>query len=119
MRYKTTIEIITEARSEAEAIDIAGEFLRSELESGVSMTCRTKPYRKTNQAVKSGIGLFLVLVCISTLSAGYITKKPVASLRRKEISAFQPPLRTKGDSQFEEAWKAKEEKALFEFVKKN
>jgi hypothetical protein len=43
MKYETVIKILSFADSEHEAIDIAGEFLRGNLESGVEMKCYTRP----------------------------------------------------------------------------
>ena len=43
MQYKTVIEIICEAVDDHEALDIAGEFLKGDLEAGVEMRCFAKP----------------------------------------------------------------------------
>ena len=43
MKYQTVIKILSDADSEHEAIDIAGEFLRGNLETGVEMKCYTRP----------------------------------------------------------------------------
>ena len=43
MRYKTVIEIVCEADNDHEALDIAGEFLKGDLEAGIEMQCFAKP----------------------------------------------------------------------------
>ena len=43
MKYRTVIELVVEADNEHEATDIAGEYLRGDLESGVRMKFSTKP----------------------------------------------------------------------------
>jgi len=45
MKYQTVIKILTDAESEHEATDIAGEFLRGNLETGVRMKCYTRPVK--------------------------------------------------------------------------
>ena len=45
MKYETVIKLLTDAESEHEAVDIAGEFLRGNIETGVSMKCFTKPVK--------------------------------------------------------------------------
>ena len=108
MRYKTVIKIITEANCESEAIDIAGEFLRSELESGVKMTCRTKRYRKAPLLLVTSVSLAAILLCIGITTVSNVRSVPELSTRVRSTSAIQPPLVTDGDREFEASWKAEE-----------
>lgn len=45
MKYQTVIKILTDAESEHEATDIAGEFLRGNIETGVRMKCYSRPVK--------------------------------------------------------------------------
>ncbi|UCD54702.1 MAG: hypothetical protein JSV93_04045 [Candidatus Omnitrophota bacterium] len=47
MKYQTVIKILTDAESEHEATDIAGEFLRGNIETGVKMKCYTRPVKSS------------------------------------------------------------------------
>ncbi|MFH1593133.1 MAG: hypothetical protein ABID09_00360 [Candidatus Omnitrophota bacterium] len=45
MKYKTIIEVTSDARNNDEAIYIAGEYLRGNIESGVEIRCKSHPNR--------------------------------------------------------------------------
>ena len=45
-KYKTIIELVMEANDSSEALDIAGEYLRGNIESGVSIKCYSQPLQK-------------------------------------------------------------------------
>ncbi|MFH1995843.1 MAG: hypothetical protein ABIJ27_02455 [Candidatus Omnitrophota bacterium] len=57
-RYRTVIEVMTEAEDQHEAADIAGEYLRGNISSGVSMKCSTRPAYKFSRVLSSLIMLF-------------------------------------------------------------
>ena len=38
MKYRTVIEVVTEAKDKSEAIEIVGEYLSGDILSGVQMT---------------------------------------------------------------------------------
>ena len=95
MKYRTVIEITTEANNPNEALDLAGEFLRGNIENGVDM-------KYTSRSVK---GYTLLKVCVvvvllslfaGTLFFGSGTSKRLASkrLNKARTSVLQPPLRT-------------------------
>ena len=48
-RYKTVIEVVTEAEDQFEAVDIAGEYLRGNISNGVSMRCSAYPLQKCRE----------------------------------------------------------------------
>jgi len=45
-RYRTIIELVTEAEDRHEATDLAGEYLRGNISDGVSMRCSTYPVNR-------------------------------------------------------------------------
>jgi len=51
-RFRTIIELVMEAENPSEAIDIAGEYLRGELDTGVTMECFAKPILNTRTKEK-------------------------------------------------------------------
>jgi len=119
-RYKTIIEIISEAENTSEAADIAGDYLQGQLDSGISMRCSTK-------AIKSPIPLkifALGLILIGTLSyASYLEIKEDGmkskSLSLVPVSACQPPLKTMMSAkEFTDEWQGEKTKTALDFAKR-
>ena len=95
MRYKTTIEVVTEADSKYEAADIAGEFLKGNLNTGAELKVRTvsdaKVRRITAFAAICAIAAIFAMVLVyanGSYKIARIEKKSAASY------AIQPPLKT-------------------------
>ena len=112
MKFKTTIEIITEADSKAEATEIAGEYLSGNLVSGVKMTCKTRP----SSAAKNGAIVALIISLLVTGGIFSVTqaRSPQANnigLSICGIRGVQPPLKTAPainvDSGFKKDWNNK------------
>jgi len=116
MKYRTVIEIVTEAKDKHEAIDIAGEFLNGGGENGVSMKCRTTLFRPY---ILAGIGIFFTLACtvLGTVSLRYFKSGPGAFSGARNISAIQPPLRTSEEDAFMNRWQKEKAKKVLEYVK--
>jgi len=120
MKYKTIIEIETEASDRSEAADIAGEYLSGNFVSGVAMKCRTRAiisYKKTVVA----LSVVILVVSIGILSAlqskqAQVIGVPVLS----GVSAVQPPLKTARDmkdASFKNEWQKKQDKAAIDLIK--
>jgi len=67
MQYKTVIEVVTEADSSLEACDIAGEYLRGHLDSGITMKCRTR--RLLDPKLMKLFSIVLVLAALVSMGA--------------------------------------------------
>jgi len=117
MKYKTTIEIITDANNPQDAADIAGEYLRGALETGVDMRCHTRKLI-VERAILVAISSFLFL---SSLIIGSLiimpnkTSSVIArynSINNKTDVAVQPPLRTNDKTnignEFKKVWNVKQ-----------
>ena len=96
MKYKTIIEIITEADDREDAADVAGDYLRGFIDSGVQMKCQTKPVIN-----RTYIPCFIPLVLLVFFFASLFflksngTKKECIAMRPvRNVSAIQPPLRS-------------------------
>jgi hypothetical protein len=122
MKYKTTIELITEAKDKNEAVEIAGEYLSGNIISGVQMKCLSKPVALYNGKVVCTIAVTLALVIVGFVVT--LQSKAPQSLvsNTAAISAVQPPLKTVADSKksvdFKKQWEAKQNKQILDYIKK-
>lgn len=118
MKYKTIIEITTEAKDKHEAMDIVGEFLNGDIENGVSMRCRTLPL---NPYVLLRVGAFLVLSCavLGMVSLRYFKDSAGIFHGVKNVSAVQAPLKTSKSEAFRRQWQQEGAKKVFEYIKNN
>ena len=101
MKFRTVVELITDADSKMEATDIAGEFLKGEFETGVKMKCHTRP-AKQHLLIRSGVIVSLVLFVVGVVSFGVTNSHSNPVARANGINACQPPLRTGRIMRFKE-----------------
>lgn len=93
MRYKTTIEITSEAEDKNEALEIVGEYLLGNIVSGIDMKCQTK---QVNIYKKTTIGLVVVILMLTIGAVSFLHIKPAQRFAATfaGINAVQPPLKT-------------------------
>lgn len=122
MKYKTTIDIISEAGDKNEAAEIAGEYLSGNIISSVRMNCRTKPVYV--EKVRVAVSL-IVVISVIALSIFFTaqTKQPQAlSQNTPGLDAIQPPLKTsianKNDSKFKKEWQDVQAREAIDYLKK-
>lgn len=113
MKYRTTIEIVSEAKDKNEAMEIVGEYLSGNITSGVRMKCLTDPVNSYTRIIVTTL-LFLALLGGSILSAIY-TKPGAGTLSSTPgVSAIQPPLKTsaadKKSMNFKKEWQTRQVK---------
>lgn len=116
MKYRTTIELIAEAETEDEAVDLAGEFLRGNIESGVEMKCRTKPV-KAYTLFRIAILLILITVFAGAASFKHLRGSSNTFAPQRNFGAIQPPLKTSSSNTFNDNWKEKENKRVLDSIK--
>lgn len=119
MKYKTTIEIVSEASDRHEAADIAGEYLSGNLVCGVGMKCRTSPVYSYKKTVV-GIAVVLLVVAVGIISALQPRHSLTVIPNLSGQSAIQPPLKTAGDKKdqnFKKEWQKKQKKAAIDLIK--
>ena len=96
MKYKTIIEVITEADDPQDAADVAGDYLRGFIDSGVQMKCQTKP--ATNRMHIACFVPLVLLTCLFTslflLKSDSVKKEGITISPVRNVSAIQPPLRS-------------------------
>lgn len=120
-KYKTNIEITSEAKNKDEAMEIVGEYLSGNIVSGIDMKCVTKPVRFYNHTA-SKIAATAILVMIGFLSG--VKAKPDHNLitAMYRTDAMQAPLKTsdanKHDLKFKEEWNEKQTREALNFIKR-
>ena len=119
MKYKTTIEIVTNAQDKNEAMEIVGEYLSGHLSSGVDMKCATRRFSHYAKPVISVIALSLVFF-IGILSIINIKPSKITIGNISGINAVQPPLKTSATiekADFKKEWEAKQTKEALKLIK--
>ena len=118
MRYRTIIEIITEANNKNEALNIAGEFLNGNIESDVKIKCRTNMI-KSHGLLKASIALRLIAAFIAGIvSFGYFKSVSIAVSGAENVSVFQTFLKAGQNVEFKENWQEEENKKVLDYRKK-
>lgn len=120
MRYRTVIEVVTEAKDKSEAMDIVGEYLSGDVLSGVEMKYST---RRANGVQKAAITITaLSLILTAGIVSVYLTKPiGIAAPSSSGMSAVQPPLQTQilhvRDAQFKSQWQEEHNKEALRKIK--
>jgi len=121
MRYKTTIEIVTEAADKNEAMEVAGEYLAGNIVSGVKMKCATRPII-THKKILCASATILLVGAAGLFAALRLNSPQNLTAGISAIGAIQPPLKTSSeerkDSDFKEEWQAKHTRQTLNFIKK-
>lgn len=121
MKYKTVIEITSEANDKNEAVDIAGEYLSGNISSGVKMNCATHPLHYYSVKVV-GVAAVMLLLIVGSLSISYLKPSGTSAQSFTPISAIQPPLKTsiedKKNADFKKEWNSKQSKEILDYIKK-
>jgi len=123
MKFKTTIQITTEAENKNEAMEIVGEYLCGNLMSGVDMKCLTKPVRNYKRGIVLGSLVVFFIVGLGILTT--ISYKHPQSMIQGiyGVGAIQPPLKTsisadKENLEFKHKWEDRQAKEALEYIKK-
>ena len=120
MKYKTNIEITSDAANKDEAMEIVGDYLSGNIASGIDMKYATKPVHFYNNSVAKMIvvGLLITIGFFSGVKA-----KPQYNFVSNlcQIAAVTPPLKTSGanslDTRFKEEWESKQTARAINFIK--
>lgn len=121
MKYKTTIQIVTEAENKKEASEIAGEYLSGNLVSGVDMKCFTRPL---SADTRNAVGVVAILLLVAVGSIVLLNIRPSRNIGRSTagIDAIQPPLKTSlaaaTYADFKKEWEAKRTKEALNYIKR-
>ncbi len=116
MRYRTVIEVVSEAGNEHDAADSAGEYLVGRSDNILSMKCHTEPVRSSYSfkylAMTTSLAVLGLLIFMSSRAIREDSCSGMLSIGSR--SAIQPPLRTASSSgNFAELWEKRNLKAFF------
>lgn len=122
MKYRTTIEIVTEAGDKSEAAEIAGDYLSGNIISGIDMKCRTKPVQNA-AAYVAVVALIGMLVGMSVYyTAGNMKYSGGPGAMVSEVNAIQPPLKTSAveskSAEFRRMWQDKQTDEALKIIKR-
>lgn len=121
MKYKTIIEVVTEAKDKDEALEITGEYLSGYIFSGVDMKCRTRPMHTYRNVAVSVVALSLILL-VGIFSAVNLKHSQNAVSTISGVGAIQPTLKTQvaidNNAAFKREWQDKQLKEAIKFIKK-
>ena len=120
-KYKTMIEITAPAADKAEAMEIVGDYLSGNIESGIDMRCSTKQVRFYDNAVAKVLTI-LLLIGVGFLFTVKTTPQMHLSASTCQTAAVQPPLKTSDaankESGFKKEWEEKQTREALNFIKK-
>jgi hypothetical protein len=121
MKYKTNIEITSEASNKDEAMEIVEDYLSGNIVSGIRMKCVSKPVRFYNHsAVKAAI--VVLFVTLGFLSGTKARPQHGFTSPTCQMAAVQPPLKTsdsgKSELAFKKGWEEKQAREALDYIKK-
>lgn len=117
MRFKTTIQLVSDAQDRSEALDLVEEYLAGNIVSGVDMRCVTKPVYRSNIVGVVAISLAIV----AGILVGSHFKHPQSMIQTiPGASAIQTPLKTSAvtysNPGFKEEWQDRQTKEALERI---
>ena len=121
IKYKTSIQITSEASNKDEAMQLVDDYLSGNIMSGIEMKCTTKPVRFYNN-ITAKITAVMLLVTIGFLSGIKTQPGYKLAVGTCQMAAVQPPLKTstanKSDLTFKKEWEEKQTREALDFIKK-
>lgn len=121
LKYKTNIEITSEAKDKNEAMEIVGDYLSGNIASGIEMKCVTKPVHFYNSTATKA-ALIILLVTVGFLSGARTQSGENFSVNTCRMDAVTPPLKTSNagskDLYFKKEWQEKQAKEVLDYIKK-
>ncbi|MFC1570762.1 hypothetical protein ACFL4E_03155 [Candidatus Omnitrophota bacterium] len=122
MKYRTVIELICDASDREEASNIAGDYLKGEVDFGVEMNCKTASlwsHRVTKYAVSSALVLLVFSTLLLKVTPISVEDSKTASSRFgfQNTYTVMPALKTKHKADFRKEWEQKKDEAVLEFLK--
>lgn len=123
MKYRTTVELICDAPDRDEAGNIAGEYLKGELDFGVEMKSKTESITAHKVRMYSSVFVIVVLALSVVLLKDAVLSgrtdtghTPAAAFR--STYTIMPVLKTKHTEDFKKEWADKKDEAVLEYLKK-
>ena len=122
MKYRTVIEILCDASDKEEATNLAGEYLKGEINFGVSMKCKSAPLW-AHRTKKYTASLIVMVLLLSTFAIQFVpvsengkTSTKISS-RLSSTYTVMPALKTKEQEDFKKEWEKKKDEAVLDYIK--
>ncbi len=122
MKFKTNIEITSDAANKYEAMEIAGDYLSGNISSGIDMKYDTRPVRFYNNPAAK-IGVVVLLMTMGFFSG--VKAKPShqgLSLNACQTATVAPALKTsdvvKINTHFKKEWQEKHTSEVIHSIKR-
>ncbi len=107
MKYKTNIEITSDAANKDEAMEIVGDYLSGNIASGIDMKYATKSVHFYNNKTAKIVAVAL-LTTIGFFSGVKAKPQQNFSINTCQMATVTPPLKTseanKNDMRFKKEW---------------
>ena len=121
MKYKTNIEITSDAANKDEAMEIVGDYLSGNIASGIDMKYATRPVRFYNNPAAK-IVLVALLMTMGFFSGVKAKPHQDFSVNMCQMAAVTPPLKTseanKNDMSFRKEWQDKQTTEAINYIKR-
>lgn len=121
MKYKTNIEITSEAANKDEAMEIVGDYLSGNIASGIDIKYATKPVHFYNNPAAKVLAMALLMI-IGFFSGVKVNPQQNFGVNMCQTAAITPPLKTseanKNDMRFKKEWQEKQTTEAISFIKK-
>ncbi len=121
MKYKTNIEITSDAADKDEAMEIVGDYLSGNITSGIDIKDATRPVHFYNNPAAK-VAAAALLMTIGFFSG--VKAKPQQNFAANmcQTAAVTPPLKTseanKNDMRFKKEWREKQTSEEILFIKR-
>ncbi|MBU0682979.1 MAG: hypothetical protein ABIH85_04670 [Candidatus Omnitrophota bacterium] len=123
MRYRTVIELICNAEDKDEACNMAGEYLKGDIDFGVQMKFKTVSLlgHKVKRCVLNCTAVCFVVLAGITLFAPDVNNSESAKnllyTKLRNTCTVMPALKTQHTFDFKRDWKKKKDEAVMEYIK--
>jgi len=122
VKYRTLIEIICDASDSEEASNIAGDYLKGDVDFGVDMRCKTISlwsHRVKKYTVASIVTVLVFSSLLIKVTPVAEDDKGQASMQVgfKNTSTIMPALKTKHKSDFKKEWEEKKDEEILKYIK--
>ncbi|MDP2928941.1 MAG: hypothetical protein Q8O01_02615 [Candidatus Omnitrophota bacterium] len=120
MKYKTSIEITSDAADKDEAMEIVGDYLSGNIASGIDMKYATKPVHFYNNSA-ARVVIVGLLITIGFFSGVKAKPRHNFAVNMCQMAAVTPPLKTsdanRNDMRFKKEWENKQTTEAINFIK--
>ncbi|MCX5667863.1 MAG: hypothetical protein NTY34_06100 [Candidatus Omnitrophica bacterium] len=121
MKYKTNIEITSDAVDKDEAMEIVGDYLSGNIASGIDMKYATRPVHFYNNPAAKVVAVVL-LMTMGFFSGVKAKPQQSFSINTCQMAAVTPPLKTynanKNDMRFKKEWQQKQAAEAINLIKR-